>query len=192
MKCPHCGRELSFWRYCSSCKNVFLKQQWQQTGIIILVVCGLVTILGDVLIESHRVNKEEFSSSDSKATEEIGRYSFEEKRLQTVRTAPDVGVAEKWIVLVSGKGDYCYNKGSVIEIEKGIREVWDGIRSAKGFEKRQLRIDCARRKYAVGEAVGWFGETEIYHFYSHQNGWMWSDIENRLRPQLLEAVCTAE
>jgi hypothetical protein len=192
MKCPNCGRELNFWKYCTFCKNFFLRQKWQQTGIILLAVCGLMTVFGDLLIEFSRTKTEKLSPSDSKAREEMAEHSFEEKKPESVAIAPDVGVAEEWVLLVSEKGNYYYDKNSVIEIEKGVKEVWDGIRSAKGFEKRQLRIDCTRRKYAIGEAVGWFGETEIYHFYSHKNGWMWFDIESKLRPQLFEAVCTAK
>jgi hypothetical protein len=106
---------------------------------------------------------------------------------------PAIGLAENWLLLRSGTENYYYDKDSVVEVEKGIKEVYDASRSVKSTTKRQIRIDCGRRKFALGETVGWVGEREVSHFYWNKNGWVWVDItKDNFNPKLFKAVCRAK
>jgi hypothetical protein len=111
---------------------------------------------------------------------------------------PIICVAENWVLLRSGQGNYYYDKDSLITIEKGIKEVWDASHNGYSLNglpkksKRQVRIDCARHKFALGETVAWVGENEVAHFYWNKNGWVWSDTRGKLNPKLFKAVCATK
>lgn len=104
----------------------------------------------------------------------------------------DIVIAENWVQVFKGKDHYFfYDKDSVRDIEKGIKEVYTAAKTQKSTSKYQNRIDCNNHKYAEGEVIGWVGEKEVYRNDWSRNGWQWSPItEKNLLSKVYKAVCS--
>ncbi|MCB2182293.1 MAG: hypothetical protein KQH63_09730 [Desulfobulbaceae bacterium] len=102
--------------------------------------------------------------------------------------------ALKWELietLPDGRG-YNYSPSSIKTIEGSIREVYDGVASPGKIDARQIRIDCAQKKWAIGETKSWRDGELVASPNFSEGGWFWLPIGNSLNEKLVAVVCREE
>ena len=115
--------------------------------------------------------------------------------LMVVGFIPALGLAEHYVLLSrNGTESYYYDKDSVVKVGKWIKEVRDANHAIYPTKivttEGQIRIDCRRHKFALGETVSWVGKREVSHFIWNKYGWVWVDItKDNFNHKLFKAVC---
>jgi hypothetical protein len=106
--------------------------------------------------------------------------------------AHNIFAKDPWVLLHRGKGtdaDVYYNKETIKKIDDNIMEVYDSGVTPKGKTLRQIRIDCANKKFAIGESDIYIGNNKVQSFDFSKKGWVWLDPSNNVERKLINAVC---
>lgn len=87
---------------------------------------------------------------------------------------------------------YNYSPTSIRTVSASIKEVYDGVASENGKDIRQLWIDCAEKKWAIGETKSWRNGEQVPSPNLSENGWVWHPMEGTLNTKLISLVCGEE
>lgn len=101
--------------------------------------------------------------------------------------------SENWTIIGSRTDgtSYQYDKNSIKKISNDVYEVYDASTSPKGPSVRQIRIDCAKKKLAIGEAKGWAYGNLVADMNFSKNGWVWFDASG-WEVDLMKIVCLSK
>ncbi len=87
---------------------------------------------------------------------------------------------------------YNYSPTSIRTVSASIKEVYDGVASGNGEDVRQLWIDCAEKKWAIGETKSWRNGEQVASPNLSEKGWNWLPMEGNLNVKLISIVCGEE
>lgn len=97
---------------------------------------------------------------------------------------------QNWIIVgrANDGSTYQYDKNSIREISHNLYEVQDGTSYDKGPLVRQIRINCEKKQYAIGQTDTWVYDKKVSSMNFSKNGWVWFNTDGWM-VDLVDIVC---